>query len=94
MVIDENAPMTDESDFVGAILRREQAEEIRREVAFLAQSCRVIIAGHYFHGKSVKTLSEELNLPQGTIKSSGHPAGHPSQRSGVSLPRNIYGHGS
>ncbi len=69
VVIDENAPITDENDFVGAILRREQAEEIRREVAFLAQSCRVIIAGHYFHGKSVKTLSEELNLPQGTIKS-------------------------
>ena len=32
VVIDENAPMTDENDFVGAILRREQAEEDRKSV--------------------------------------------------------------
>ncbi len=67
--IDDEAPMAEEQDFMSRILRREQAEEIRREVAFLAHSYRIIIAGHYFHGKSVKTLSEELQLPQGTVKS-------------------------
>ena len=67
--IDDDPLIEDEKDFIGGILRREQAEEIRREVSFLAQSYRIIIAGHYFHGKSIKTLSEELQLPQGTVKS-------------------------
>lgn len=69
VAIDDEIPLCDETEFMDTILRREQAEEIRREVAFLAQSYRVIIAGHYFHGKSVKVLSEELLLPQGTVKS-------------------------
>lgn len=69
VVIDEENPILDDCDFVDELLCREQEAEIRREVAFLAQNCRVIIAGHYFHGKSIKTLSQELHLPQGTIKS-------------------------
>lgn len=67
--LDTEPLICEEEDFVEEILCREQAEEIRREVAFLAQSCRSIIVGHYFHGKSVKALSEEFHLPQGTIKS-------------------------
>lgn len=69
VAIDDEIPMAGEDDFVGSILRREQAKEIRREVTFLARSYRIIIAGYYFHGKSIKTLSEELHLPQGTVKS-------------------------
>lgn len=67
--LSEETEATAETDFVHSILLKEQAEEIRREVAFLAKSYRMIITGHYFYGKSIKALSEELHLPQGTIKS-------------------------
>ncbi len=61
--------MADEGDFLRSIIRREDAEMVRREVSFLVQSYRSIIAEHYFHGKSIKAISEKTGLPEGTIKS-------------------------
>ena len=49
--------------------RRERAEQIRREVSYLAESYRVIIAKHYFQGQSVRDIAAELGLPAGTVKS-------------------------
>lgn len=49
--------------------RREQAEQIRREVSYLAETYRVIIAKHYFRGQSVRDIAAELDLPEGTVKS-------------------------
>ena len=51
------------------VIREQEAEWIRREVAYLAKTYRSVIVAHYFHNKSVKQISEELQLPVGTVKS-------------------------
>lgn len=65
---DDELPVCEE-DFVHSLIRQEDAERIRREVTFLAESYRTIMARHYFHNVSIKALSLELRLPEGTIKS-------------------------
>lgn len=60
---------TEEEELAEAAERREQAEQIRREVSYLAESYRVIIAKHYFHGQSLRAIALELGLPEGTVKS-------------------------
>ena len=62
----------DDEDFVQRILSAEEAERVRREVAYLADSYRTILAEHYFRGKSVKAIAEAFHLPEGTIKSRLH----------------------
>lgn len=62
----------DDHDFVHGILCAEEAENLRKEIAFLAASYRTIIAEHYFYGKSIKSLSEALQLPESTIKNRLH----------------------
>lgn len=64
--------LADDEDFVQRILSAEEAERVRREVAYLADSYRTILAEHYFRGKSVKTIAETFHLPEGTIKSRLH----------------------
>lgn len=58
-----------EEDYTDSVIRKEENERIRREVTFLAESYRTIIAGYYFHNKSIQEISRELQLPQGTVKS-------------------------
>ena len=60
---------TAEEELAEEVARRERAEQIRREVSYLAESYRVIIAKHYFHGQSVRDIAAELKLPEGTVKS-------------------------
>lgn len=62
----------DDEDFVQRILSEEEAIRVRREVAHLAESYRTLLAEHYFHGKSVKTIAETFHLPEGTVKSRLH----------------------
>ena len=64
--------LADDEDFVQRILSEEDARRVRREVAFLADSYRTILAEHYFRGKSVKTIAETFHLPEGTVKSRLH----------------------
>ena len=60
---------TEQEDMREADERRARAEQIRREVSYLAESYRVIIAKHYFHGQSLRDIAAELGLPEGTVKS-------------------------
>ena len=69
VTIGEGFDIAEEGDISDNIIKTEQAEIVRREVAFLAESYRKIIVEHYFHTKSVKTIAEELSLPEGTVKS-------------------------
>lgn len=52
-----------------AIISREEAESLRREVAYLARSYRTVIVCHYFKKQSVKEISAALGIPVGTVKS-------------------------
>lgn len=65
----EELEIADERDMEQEWLHKEEAEGIRREVAYLADAYRTLIVKHYFHGKNVKELAEEAGLPEGTIKS-------------------------
>lgn len=49
--------------------QREDAEEVRREVAYLSEKYRKIIVGYYFENKGIAELSRQLHIPEGTIKS-------------------------
>lgn len=60
---------TEQEDMREADERRARAEQIRREVSYLGESYRVIIAKHYFHGQSLRDIAAELGLPEGTVKS-------------------------
>jgi len=71
VTIDESTDFVDDSEQERAeqVRRCEQAEQIRRELSYLAESYRVIIAKHYFHGQSIRDIAAELGLPAGTVKS-------------------------
>ena len=58
-----------EGDTESAIINREEAEDLRREVAYLATSYRTVIVWHYFKNKSVKEIAAALDIPVGTVKS-------------------------
>ena len=69
VTIGEDFDIPDESDFAHNMIIQEEAEQVRREIAYLAESYRTVIAQHYFHNKSVKEIAAELGLPEGTVKS-------------------------
>ena len=45
------------------------AEEVRREVAYLAKLQREVIVRHYLQGEKVQTIADELGVPKGTVLS-------------------------
>ncbi|MBR6637990.1 MAG: RNA polymerase sigma factor, partial [Lachnospiraceae bacterium] len=69
VTIGDDFDIPDESDFAHNIIMQEEAEQVRREIAYLAESYRTVIAQHYFYNKSVKAIAAELGLPEGTVKS-------------------------
>lgn len=62
-------PLEENIEPLEKVICEQEAEWIRREVAYLAETYRNVIVAHYFHSKSVKQISKELQLPEGTIKS-------------------------
>ena len=50
----------------------DEAEEefylLRREIAFLSQKRREIVYAFYYENKTISTISQELGIPEGTIK--------------------------
>lgn len=69
VTIGEDFDIIDDTDFTEDLTNGEEAENVRREVAYLTESYRTVIVKHYFHHKSVKEISDELSLPVGTVKS-------------------------
>ena len=47
----------------------DEAQELRKEIAYLSKIYREVIVEYYMNGKSVTEISKKLNLPEGTIKS-------------------------
>lgn len=48
---------------------RPTTEQVRREVAYLAKLQREVIVKHYFDGKKVQDIADELGVPKGTVLS-------------------------
>lgn len=45
------------------------AEQVRREVAYLAKLHRDVIVRHYLQGQKVQSIADELKVPKGTVLS-------------------------
>lgn len=69
VAIGEDFDIPDDCDFDDPLIRQEEAAEVRREVAYLADSYRSVIVKRYFHGKGIGEISRELGIPEGTVKS-------------------------
>lgn len=67
--ISEDFEITDNEDFVSQIIRVQEAENVRREIAFLSQTYRDILVRHYFLGQAQHEIAKELHIPEGTVKS-------------------------
>ena len=66
--ISEGFDIANETDMEETLVSDEEAEQIRREVAYLSESYRSVIVRYYFKGKTVNEIASELNLPVGTVK--------------------------
>lgn len=60
---------SDEPSAEDALISCEEAEELRREVAFLAKKYREAIVRFYLKGETVDMIADALDLPEGTVKS-------------------------
>jgi len=47
----------------------DEAEELRKQIAFLSRIYREVIVRHYLGGESVEDISKALAIPTGTVKS-------------------------
>ena len=56
------------------ILRVEETELLRRELALMAKDYREIVVAYYFGGKKVDAISKLTGLPEGTVKRKLHEA--------------------
>ena len=64
-IVDENAliKLNDKDD---------EAENVRKAVAYLAKNYREVIVRYYMNGQSVRRIASELGIPEGTVKSRLH----------------------
>ncbi|MBE6678302.1 MAG: sigma-70 family RNA polymerase sigma factor [Ruminococcaceae bacterium] len=69
VVMGAGSEMLADEDISDRFEESEEAETVRREVAYLADSYRRVIVKRYFQNKSVCEIAKELALPVGTVKS-------------------------
>lgn len=55
--IGDDFDIADDSDFTEDFVRCEEAEQIRREVAYLTESYRSVIVKYYFHNQNLHEIS-------------------------------------
>jgi len=60
--------LPDEGSLLEQISATEEAEEVRREVAYLARIYREVVVQYYMDGKSVAHIAAALQIPEGTVK--------------------------
>ena len=69
VVVEEGFDIAGDDDISDNLIKEEEAENLRRELAYLADTYRTVITKHYFQGKSVKEIAAELGIAEGTVKS-------------------------
>ncbi len=70
--IGEGFDIADESDDIASIYQTDDAELVRKNIAFLARNYREVIVRHYMNGESVASIAASLGVPEGTVKSRLH----------------------
>jgi RNA polymerase sigma factor (sigma-70 family) len=65
--IEDCEPASGDAGF-GAIIDRETAGELRREIAFLSRQQREIVIKYYYGGMSIRDIAASMGLSGGTVK--------------------------
>ena len=60
--------MADDEDAIAKIVAADEAEAVRREVAYLGRIYREVIVRHYMDGESIAGIAGALKLSEGTVK--------------------------
>lgn len=70
--IGDGFDLADENAMILLKDEEDEAEKVRRSVAYLAKNYREVIVGYYMNGQSVSQIASELGIPEGTVKSRLH----------------------
>jgi RNA polymerase sigma-70 factor (ECF subfamily) len=65
----DDAALIAADDEIGAVTDIDEAEELRKQIAFLSRIYREVIVRHYLNGESVDDIAKALAIPAGTVKS-------------------------
>ena len=65
----EDYELTDEREPLAELIATEEAESVRRELAFLTKTYREVLVRHYMKGEGVAEIANEMGIPEGTVKS-------------------------
>lgn len=66
---DVTADIPDNSEIYDNIEKSEEAEEVRRCLAYLTKLYREVTVRHYMHGEKVKDIAANLGISENTVKS-------------------------
>jgi RNA polymerase sigma-70 factor (ECF subfamily) len=69
VTVGEGFDMIDETDCFENIGQTDEAEQVRKAVAYLSGLHREVIVRYYMNGESVEKIATALDIPQGTVKS-------------------------
>ena len=58
-----------ESNLSDAVIQSEEAESVRRELAYLSKTYRDVMVLYYMKGQSVTQIADTLSIPKGTVLS-------------------------
>lgn len=64
----ENALFIDGTDVSGALIEQEEIARLQSEIAYLSKQQRRIVIAYYYENKKLSEISQELNIPVGTVK--------------------------
>lgn len=59
----------DNCDFISGIEKTQEAESVRKELAFMAKIYREVMVRYYMQNQSVDQIAKELVIPKGTVLS-------------------------
>ena len=68
VTIGEGFDMADEHNIIAEIAESDEAEQIRKAVAFLGKLHREVIVRHYMQGESIAQIAAVLGAAEGTVK--------------------------
>ncbi len=69
VTVSDGFDIVDHQDCVDELIRQQEEEHIRQQVAYLSHIYREVVVQYYFYGKDVQQIAKELSIPAGTVKS-------------------------
>ena len=67
--IGDGFDIMDDGEEILNVEMAEEAEQVRKAIAYLEKTYREVIVRHYMNGEKIEKIAEELNIPEGTVKS-------------------------